>query len=243
VGFGFAALATGHPRREEEPRRRSASFPNGPWLRGKDVMLKLFTKTEEKFFGIFNQMVVHISEAVEILLSMVSEPAGDMQAMAVRIKELEHKGDELTHRVIDELNKTFITPIDREDIHDLSIALDDVLDLIDATAARIVLFQIHESIPAAPEMSRVLLSQVKEISAAVKKLQDNDHVVERCIEINRLENDADRLFQTAIARLFNEAKDPIDVIKKKEIIETLERATDKAEDVANVLQTIIVKNA
>jgi uncharacterized protein len=188
-------------------------------------------------------MVVHISEAVEILLSMVSEPAGDMQAMAVRIKELEHKGDELTHRVIDELNKTFITPIDREDIHDLSIALDDVLDLIDATAARIVLFQIHESIPAAPEMSRVLLSQVKEISAAVKKLQDNDHVVERCIEINRLENDADRLFQTAIARLFNEAKDPIDVIKKKEIIETLERATDKAEDVANVLQTIMVKNA
>ena len=206
-------------------------------------MLKLFTKTEEKFFGIFNQMVVHISEAVEILLRMVSEPAGDMQALAVRIKDLEHKGDELTHRVIDELNKTFITPIDREDIHDLSIALDDVLDLIDATAARIVLFQIHESIPAAPEMSKVLLSQVKEISAAVKKLQDNDHVVERCIEINRLENDADRLFQTAIARLFNEAKDPIDVIKKKEIIETLERATDKAEDVANVLQTIMVKNA
>jgi uncharacterized protein len=206
-------------------------------------MLKLFTKTEEKFFGIFNQMVVHISEAVEILQRMVSEPVGDMHALAVKIKDLEHKGDELTHRVIDELNKTFITPIDREDIHDLSIALDDVLDLIDATAARIVLFQIHESIPAAPEMCKVLLSQVKEISAAVQKLQDNDHVVERCIEINRLENDADRLFQTAIARLFNEAKDPIDVIKKKEIIETLERATDKAEDVANVLQTIIVKNA
>jgi uncharacterized protein len=211
-------------------------------VRGKDVMLKLFRK-EEKFFGIFNQMVVHISEAAEILQKMVSEPAGDMEALAGTIKDLEHKGDELTYRVIDELNKTFITPIDREDIHDLSITLDDVLDLIDATAARIVLFQIHESIPSASEMSKVLLSQVKEIAAAVKKLQDNDHVVERCIEITRLEKDADRVFRTAIARLFNEAKDPIEVIKSKEIIETLERATDKAEDVANVLQTIVVKNA
>ena len=205
-------------------------------------MLKLFRK-EEKFFHIFNQMVVHIAEAAQILHKMVSEPTGDMPALAAKIKDLEHKGDELTHHVIVELNKTFITPIDREDIHDLSSALDDVLDLIDATAVRIVLFQIRESVPAAAELSRVLLSQVNEIAAAVKKLQDNDDVMERCIEINRLEKDADRLFQTAIGRLFNEARDPIDVIKLKEIVETLEEATDKAEDVANVLQTIVVKNA
>jgi len=106
-----------------------------------------------------------------------------------------------------------------------------------------VLFKITDPIPEVPEMATVLLSQVKEISAAVSKLQDNDHVVERCIEINRLENDGDRLFQTAIGRLFDEVKDPINVIKRKEIIETLEHATDKAEDVANVLETIIVKNA
>jgi uncharacterized protein len=148
----------------------------------------------------------------------------------------------LTHRVIDELNKTFITPIDREDIHDLSAALDDVLDLIDSTAGRIVLFRIAEPISSMPEMAAVLLSQVVEIGAALSDLQDNDHVVERCIEINRLENDADRLFQSAIASLFDEVKDPIDVIKRKEIIETLEAATDKAEDVANVLESIIVKN-
>ncbi len=205
-------------------------------------MAKLFAK-EEKFFKIFSEMTVHILDAAEILGTMLRNPAGDLQTAAAKIKDLEHKGDELTHHVIDELNKTFITPIDREDIHDLSKALDDILDLIDATAGRIVLFQIREPIKELPEMSAVLLSQVREIRAAVARLQDNDHVIERCIEINRLENDADRLFQSAIGYLFQDVKDPIDVIKRKEIIETLEHATDKAEDVANVLETIMVKNA
>jgi hypothetical protein len=204
-------------------------------------MAKLFKK-DEKFFKIFGQMTVYILEAAEILGSMLRNPGADPTALAARIKDLEHKGDELTHKVIDELNKTFITPIDREDIHDLSSALDDVLDLIDSTATRIVLFRITEPIRSVPELSAVLLSQAMEISAAVSNLQDNDHVVERCIEINRLENDADRLFQSAIAALFDEVKDPIDVIKRKEIIETLETATDKAEDVANVLESIVVKN-
>ncbi len=204
-------------------------------------MSKFFRK-DEKFFKIFGQMTVYILEAAEILGNMLRNPTADLAPLASKIKDLEHKGDELTHRVIDELNKTFITPIDREDIHDLSAALDDVLDLIDNTATRIVLFKITEAIRDVPEMCAVLLSQAMELGAAVSNLQDNDHVVERCIEINRLENDADRLFQSAIASLFNEVKDPIDVIKRKEIIETLEAATDKAEDVANVLESIIVKN-
>jgi len=205
-------------------------------------MARLFKK-DEKFYRIFNQMTVYILEAAEILHKMVTEPQGELQALASRIKDLEHLGDELTHTVIGELNKTFVTPIDREDIHDLSMALDDVLDLIDATAARIVLFQIRVPIGEVPAIASVLLSQVREISAAVARLQDNDHVVERCIEINRLENDADRLFQTAIGNLFDQVKDPIDVIKRKEIIESLERATDRAEDVSNVLESIVVKNA
>lgn len=205
-------------------------------------MSKLFKK-DEKFFKIFGQMTVYILEAAELLGNMFRNPTADLAPFASKIKDLEHKGDELTHRVIDELNKTFITPIDREDIHDLSAALDDVLDLIDSTAIRIVLFRIAEPIKGVPEMCAVLLSQAMEMGAAVSNLQDNDHVVERCIEINRLENDADRLFQSAIASLFDEVKDPIDVIKRKEIIETLEAATDKAEDVANVLESIIVKNS
>jgi predicted phosphate transport protein (TIGR00153 family) len=205
-------------------------------------MAKRFGK-EEKFFKMFGQMSVLIVEAAEILHRMLVDPEGDVQSAAGKIKELEHKGDELTHRVIEELNKTFITPIDREDIHDLSKSLDDVLDLIDSTAGRIVLFGIKEPIRELPEMASVLLNQARELHAAVDRLQDNDHVIERCIEINRLENDADRLFQSAIGHLFQEVKDPIDVLKRKEIIEGVETATDKAEDVANVLETITVKNA
>jgi len=205
-------------------------------------MARLFKK-DEKFYRFFNQMTVHILEAAEILKKMVSEPDGELQAAASRIKDLEHLGDDLTHTVIGELNKTFITPIDREDIHDLSMALDDVLDIIDATAGRMVLFQIRAHIHGVPEMAAVLLNQVREIAAAVSRLQDNDHVIERCVEINRLENDADRLFQSAIGRLFQEVSDPIDVIKRKEIIDSMERATDKAEDVSNVLESIVVKNA
>ena len=204
-------------------------------------MAKLFRK-DEKFFKIFGQMTIHILEAAEILGNMVRHPEEDLRPYAAKIKDLEHKGDELTHRVIDELNKTFITPIDREDIHDLCSALDDVLDLIDSTATRHCPVPDYRTDRAVPEMCAVLLNQAKTIGAAVSDLQDNDHVVERCIEINRLENDADRLFQIAIAALFEEVKDPIDVIKRKEIIETLEAATDKAEDVANVLESIIVKN-
>jgi len=204
-------------------------------------MAKLL-KRDDKFFKIFAQMTVYIHEAAELLMKMLLNPKDDVGAIATKIKDLEHKGDELTHKVIDELNKTFITPIDREDIHDLCSALDDVLDLIDAAATRIVLFKITEPIHAVPDICSVLLRQVETMGAAVANLQDNDHVIERCIEINRLENDADRLFQLAIATLFEQVKDPIEVIKRKEIIETLETATDKAEDVANVLESIIVKN-
>ncbi len=204
-------------------------------------MGKIFKK-DEKFFKIFSQMTVHILEAAEILGTMLRNPADDLTPLAAKIKDIEHKGDELTHQVIDELNKTFVTPIDREDLYDLSKALDDVLDLIDNTAIRIVLFRINEPIHNAAELVAVLLCQAVELGAAVSNLKDNDHVVERCIEINRLENDADRLFQAAIGSLFDEVKDPIEVIKRKEIIETLEAATDKAEDVANVLESIVVKN-
>jgi hypothetical protein len=205
-------------------------------------MPKLFKK-DKKFFGMFGQMTQHILKAAEILGQMVQNPSGDLQPLATRIKDLEHEGDEVTHNIIRELNKTFITPIDREDIHDLCLAMDDVLDLIDGMAGRMVLFHISESICGIPEMWAVLQNQAREIGVAVEHLQDADHALEHCIEINRLENDADRIFQMAIGNLFEKVKDPIEVIKRKEIIETLERATDKAEDVANVLETILVKNA
>jgi uncharacterized protein len=206
-------------------------------------MSKLFKK-DQTFFRLFGDMTLYILEAAELLGEMFRNPGGDQQQiLAGKIKDLEHKGDDATHHVIEELNKTFITPLDREDIHDLCLALDDVLDLIDNTAGRLVLFNISESIHGTLEMWQVLYNQARAIEEAVKRLKNNTNVIERCIEINRLENDADRIFQMAIGQLFEHVKDPIEVIKRKEIIETLEKATDMAEDVANVLETIIVKNA
>jgi uncharacterized protein len=205
-------------------------------------MAKFFNK-DEKFFKIFCEMAGHILEAGMLLDTMFKDPEADLVPLLEKIRDLEHKGDELTHRVIEELNKTFITPIDREDIHDLSKALDDVLDLINVTADRLVLFRIKTPINEVREMSAILLNQVREISAAIFSLQDDEKVINRCIEINRLENDADHLFQVAIGNLFEEVKDAIEVIKRKEIIDLIEIATDKAEDVANVLETIVVKNA
>ena len=204
-------------------------------------MAKLFKK-DEKFFNIFREMTVHILEAAQLLQTMLNNPTADQVSLAQKIKDLEHKGDELTHSLIDELNKTFITPIDREDIQRLCSALDDVLDLIDCVAKCIVIYRIKETIPAVPEICAVLLSQAKEMGSAVSVLKNSDHVIEHCIEINRLENEADRHRHAAIIDLFDHIKDPIEVIKRKEIIETLETATDKAEDVANVLESIIVKN-
>jgi uncharacterized protein len=205
-------------------------------------MAKFFSK-DEKFFKIFCEMSGHILEAAKILEEMFRDAEADLISLLEKVRDLEHKGDELTHRVIEELNKTFITPIDREDLHDLSKALDDVLDLINVTADRLVLFRIKMPSKELQELSGILLNQVKEIRDAIFSLQDDEKVVNRCIEINRLENDADHLFQVAIGRLFEEEKDAIEVIKRKEIIDVIEFATDKAEDVANVLETIIVKHA
>ncbi|MDR1726796.1 MAG: DUF47 family protein [Acidobacteriota bacterium] len=204
-------------------------------------MAQLFKK-DEKFFNIFSEMTVHILEAAQLLQTMLGTPTVDQAPLAQKIKDLEHKGDALTHHVIDELNKTFITPIDREDIQRLCSALDDVIDLMDSVAKCIVLYKIKEPITAVPEICSVLLSQAKELGEAVSVLRNSDNVIAHCIEINRLENEADQHRQTAIAALFDHVKDPIEVIKRKEIIETLEAATDKAEDVANVLESIIVKN-
>ena len=133
--------------------------------------------------------------------------------------------------------------MDREDIHQLASAIDDIIDLADAAANKVVIFDHHEKIAAAPELARVLRLQTQELAKAVRGLPKQDRTLESCIEVHRLENEADRIFQDAIRKLFREEKDPIRLIKIKEILESIERATDTCEDVANVLEAITVKNA
>jgi predicted phosphate transport protein (TIGR00153 family) len=166
----------------------------------------------------------------------------DVNIKIDEIRRIEHLGDEMTHSIMRKLNQTFITPFDREDIHTLASSLDDVLDFINAACARIVMYRITDPPPEAGTLARLILAQCEELGQALSHLQKSDHVLSRCVEINRLENEADQVSRVAIARLFEQETDPITLIKIKELLEFLETATDKAEDVADVLETVVLKN-
>ena len=149
----------------------------------------------------------------------------------------------MTHDIIRMLNQTFITPFDREDIHRLSSSLDDVLDFVNGAAVRMTLYRVTVPPPAAIDLAALIVKQSEELSLAVSLLESNQKVLDHCVEVNRLENEADRVSRRAIAELFEHEKDPIQLIKIKELYEVLETATDKAEDAANVLEAVVLKSA
>src|SRR6266478_5457002 len=198
---------------------------------------------EVRFFELFDQQSEHILKAAALLHELVHNFA-DARAKTHMIKEIEHQGDQITHEVVKRLNTTFITPIDREDIHDLATRLDDVLDYIEAAAERLVVYRIKEPTSPARAMSEVIVQQTHAMDRAIKCLRTMDPGFhEHAVEVNRLENSADALLRDSLAALFEEAGDPIEVIKWKEIYETMEIVTDRCEDVANVIEGIILKMA
>lgn len=205
--------------------------------------MKLFPKDID-FFEIFDRASQNLTKAARLLVVMM-ENFDDIENRAKEIYEVEQEGDILTHEIMKQLNKTFITPIDREDMHALAASLDDVLDLIWGAADRIVVFKIGSSTPEAVSMAKDLLATAEVINKAIHKLKEKNysHVQEYCIEINRLENRVDRDFRDALGKLFDELKDPVLIIKWKEIYEHLEDASDKCEDVANVIEAIVLKYA
>jgi predicted phosphate transport protein (TIGR00153 family) len=205
--------------------------------------MALFPK-EIDFFEIFDRASLNIAKAAELLVALM-ENFDNIEQRAKEIYEVEQDGDILTHEIMKKLNKTFITPIDREDLHALACSLDDVLDLIWGAVDRISVFRITESTKEAISMSKDLLTTAEVMHKAIKKLKEKNysHVQEYCIEINRLENRIDRDFRDALGKLFDEVKDPILIIKWKEIYEHLEDASDRCEDVANVLESIVLKYA
>jgi predicted phosphate transport protein (TIGR00153 family) len=206
--------------------------------------MKIFPK-EIDFFEIFDKAGANITHAATLLVAIM-ENFSNFDSWAKEIHELEQEGDLYTHDIIKKLNKTFITPIDREDIYALASTMDDILDLIWAVADRLTVFKLKASTESAIKMSKDLLVTVELVHKAVKKLKEKNyaHIQEYCIEINRLENRIDRGFRDALGHLFDELQDdPILVIKWKELYEHLEDASDKCEDVANVLEAIVLKNA
>jgi predicted phosphate transport protein (TIGR00153 family) len=198
---------------------------------------------EVKFFDLFDQQAQNIIKASQLLREQVNNFA-DARAKAHAIKEVEHQGDQITHEIVRKLNTTFITPIDREDIHDLATRLDDVLDFIEAVAERLVVYRIKETTSACRAMADVIVQIALATDRTIKCLRTLDPGFhEHAVEVNRLENSADNLLRDSLAALFEENGDPIEVIKWKEIYETMETVTDRCEDVANVIEGIILKMA
>jgi predicted phosphate transport protein (TIGR00153 family) len=196
---------------------------------------------EERFFDLFEEQGRNIAAGAKRLREMIFD-FSDAPAKALAIKELEHAADVLTHELIRKINTTFITPFDREDVYALASRLDDVLDLIEAAADRLVLYRIKEPTSGARAFAEVIVKTADSVEAAVSCLRTSSQSYHtHCVEVNRLENEADRLLKELIAALFADVSDPIEVIKWKEIYETLEEVTDRCEDVVNVIEGIMLK--
>jgi hypothetical protein len=214
---------------------------------GISSFLQKMVPKDKKFFPMFEAQADLISKAMEMLGGIFStEDAETRITLHKSIKDLENQGDEVAHRIFDELDKTFITPFDREDIHQLASTLDDVLDFINGTSQRIRLYKLRDFPAEFSQFSEVLSKGATEIRIAIKELHNlkkPEKIIQACIRINDLENQADDLYHQVISDLFENEKDAIELIKKKEVLQTLERAADRMEDVADVLKTIMIKIA
>ncbi len=199
---------------------------------------------ETSFFDFFEQHAKLTLEGAKAFRELV-EPGSNIVASAKRIKEIEHEADTVTHRCVDALHRTFITPIARDDVHRLISRLDDVLDFVEAAAERISLYEVTEMTPEVRELAQVLVKATEKMGVALAGLRDLKHaapLVQACVDVNRLENEGDAILRIAVARLFREEKNAITVIKWKEIYENLESATDRCEDVANIVEGIVLEN-
>ena len=199
---------------------------------------------EEKFFALFLKQVENISEASRIMLAGAKAGNSQLAKAGDEIKALETAGDTITHDIFTRLNQTFITPLDPEDIQALSVSLDNVLDGIEDAAHRMVAYHIDPITKTIVDLCEIVHQCANSLQKAFEMLDgDKQKVMEHCIEINRLENEADKLVRTAVAELFTNEKDPITIIKLKEVYDFLEATTDFCEDVADTLQTVVVKNS
>ena len=198
---------------------------------------------DEKFFEMFNHLADEVVKGAELLKEMVDHYDDPVKSQKM-IKEVEHAADVIYHDIIKKLNASFITPFDREDIYALANGLDDILDMIDASAQRFVMFHVVKPTPQAKELVFLILKCCQTIQKTVVILNGKvDPISAYCKEVKSLENEADRVWREAISHLFDSEIDPINLIKWKEIYDTLETATDKCEDAANILESVVVKNA
>jgi len=213
-----------------------------------DAILHALLPKDDSFFLLFERDAENLLSAAVVFKDlMTNRISKEERAQKIRkIEEIEHRGDEFTHQIFKALGKTFITPFDREDIHTLASKLDDILDYIQGAANRIILYRVDNISPEAERLAQLVYEGVVELHKAIGLLRDlrkADVINESLVRINSMENEADDLFERAIASLFDTCKDPIQLIKVKELLVSLETATDQCEDAANAIESIIVKHA
>lgn len=210
-------------------------------------IFQYFVPKDKKFFPLFEQAGSNLIDMAKLLQeSVYSSDAASRKEFAKKIEDLEHKGDNITHQIHLELGKNFITPFDREDIHALASSLDDVADFIHGAANRMELYKIDVITKPMQNLSDLILEATEHVAKAIFELRDLKNIrniTDSCVRINSVENKADTIFDKAVADLFEFEKDAINLIRYKEILSAMEDATDKCEDVANVLESILVKNA
>ena len=213
-----------------------------------ESILHALIPKEDKFFKYFEEDVENLLLAAGVFKELMSasiSPRERAQKVA-HVEELEHRGDEITHKIFSEVGATFITPFDREDIHALTSKLDDILDYLRGAATRLILYRVETISPEMERLAVLIYDQVMELHKAIHNLRhfkDGKFILDSLVRINSIENEADDLFERAIADLFDTCDDPIKLIKIKEVLVSLETATDQCEDAANVIESIIVKHA
>jgi predicted phosphate transport protein (TIGR00153 family) len=208
-------------------------------------MLRRLLPRDEDFFTLFERHAALTVVGAREFVRLVSG-GENVLALAARIKEIEHETDVITHACVERLHTTFITPFDRDDIHRLITRMDDVMDFIEAAAERTALYELRDMTPEVQQLAIVLVRATEEVVKAVTGLRDLKHsktVLEACIEVNRLENEGDTILRHAVATLFKETPDPLLVMKWKEVYEALESATDRCEDVANIIEGVVLEHA
>jgi predicted phosphate transport protein (TIGR00153 family) len=196
---------------------------------------------EERFFDMFEESVDVVLQGVRLFNEMLQDYT-DLEPKAKVLRDVEHAGDLNTHRIVEALNRSFVTPIDRDDIYQLNSSLDDVLDYVEAIASRLVLFRVTSATPEMKQFGDLMVKATEQIAQAIHSLRKLDHLMSFCKEIKRLENLGDDVSRKAISDLFEKERDPIQLIKLKEIYARMEATMDKCQDIANVIETIVVKN-
>lgn len=209
--------------------------------------VKLFMPKDKKFYALFEQVTAVLMQMAEIFATAVHEQSpARKQTLLKQLEELEHQNDEITHNIFIELGRNFITPFDREDIHALATALDDIADFLWGSAKRIANYSINDNDPITAEFADSIKKCLDALNVAIKELRDMKDlraITQACVRINSLENESDELLDKGISQLFSSTIDPVDLIKKKDLYEMLELVTDKCEDAANVIESIIIKYA